>query len=171
MIPAELVPFLESGLSTLVGSCSKAGRPACVHAIGLQVRDGGNVARVYLPQVSATRVISQLREHPLLAVTLSRPETHRTVQVKGRVLAIQDADVSERGIIVFTVESHGYGQSGVGAEVLVGEGLIGICAQQRRPVHSGGISADLRYGRAIRERAAELGHAAARPEVPLAWFA
>jgi len=70
-----------------------------MHGIGLRVRDGGNAARVYLPQVSATRVVSQLREHPLLAVTLSRPETHRTVQVKGRVLTIQDAEMSERGIV------------------------------------------------------------------------
>lgn len=99
MVPAELIPFLESGLATLVGSCSKAGRPACVHGIGVKLREGGAVARVYLPQISGQRVLAQLREHPQIAVTLSRPETHRTVQLKGPVLAIVDADVSERGVI------------------------------------------------------------------------
>lgn len=99
MIPTELAAFLESGLATLVGSCSKSGQPACAHGVGICVRDAGKSARVFLPHVTAEPVLSQLREHPQIAVTLSRPETHRTVQVKGRVTRIAEADVAERGIV------------------------------------------------------------------------
>jgi len=70
-----------------------------VHGVGVKLREGGRVARVYLPQASSGRVLAQLREHPSIAVTLSRPETHRTVQLKGPVLAIADAEAGERGTI------------------------------------------------------------------------
>lgn len=75
--------------------------------------------------------------------------------------------VDETGQRLFAVESHGYGESGVGAEVRLGQGVIGMCAEQRKPLRTVGMAADLRYGRAVRERAVELGHDAARPEVPL----
>jgi hypothetical protein len=74
-------------------------------------------------------------------------------------------DESEQWL--FTVASHGYGESGIGAEVRVGDGLIGMAASQRRPLRAAGLAADLRYGRAIRERALALGHSPNRPEVPL----
>jgi adenylate cyclase len=75
--------------------------------------------------------------------------------------------VDETGQRLFAVESHGYGESGVGAEVQLGHGVIGMCAEQRKPLRTVGMVADLRYGRAIRERAVELGHDAGRAEVPL----
>jgi adenylate cyclase len=57
---------------------------------------------------------------------------------------------------------------GIGIEVPFGAGLIGTVAQLRRMVRLSGMGSELRYGRAIRGRAEELGHAGEIcPEVPL----
>jgi len=67
-----------------------------------------------------------------------------------------------------TVASRGYGAQGIGAEVAVGQGVIGTAAQKRRMVRIAGMGAELRYGRAIRGRVAECGDSARlTPEIPL----
>lgn len=67
-----------------------------------------------------------------------------------------------------TIASHGYGTSGIGAEVPLGAGLIGTVAERRAPLRLTGVDTLLRYGRAIRGRVAETGDASSlRPEVPL----
>jgi hypothetical protein len=67
-----------------------------------------------------------------------------------------------------TVASRGYGAQGIGAEVAVGQGVIGTAAQKRRMVRIAGMGAELRYGRAIRVRVAECGESdKLTPEIPL----
>jgi hypothetical protein len=65
-----------------------------------------------------------------------------------------------------TMASRGYGASGIGAEVAIGEGLIGTVARERRLLRLTSLDADLRYGRAIRREAAEGSHAL-QAEIPL----
>jgi adenylate cyclase len=74
----------------------------------------------------------------------------------------------DRGARLVTLASHGYGEQGIGAEVQVGDGLIGAVAAERRLLRVACIDADLRYGRAIRARVEEVsGPGALRPEIPL----
>jgi hypothetical protein len=68
----------------------------------------------------------------------------------------------ESGGRLVTMASRGYGRSGVGAEVAMGEGLIGSVAEQKKILCIAGLDADLRYGRTIRREAGSES-----PEVPL----
>lgn len=72
----------------------------------------------------------------------------------------------EHGSKLFTVASTGYEDSGVGAEVEIGSGLIGTVAQQKKLLRVSDLPGELRYGRAIREQAHAAEHVLT-PEIPL----
>ena len=72
----------------------------------------------------------------------------------------------ERGRLV-TTASHGYGSGGVGAEVPLGEGLIGTVASRHRPMRVAGVGAELRYWRTIRAELQHAGKAPTTAEIPL----
>jgi len=74
----------------------------------------------------------------------------------------------ETGTKLFTVASRGYSEEGIGAEVTIGEGLIGTVARERKLLRVSGVENDLRYGRAIRASAEQAGaRRSISPEIPL----
>ncbi len=58
---------------------------------------------------------------------------------------------------LYTVASRGYPLSGVGSEIAVGCGVIGVAAAQRTPIRIMHMSAEYSYGRAIRESVEKAG--------------
>ncbi|MDP9151048.1 MAG: GAF domain-containing protein [Myxococcota bacterium] len=77
--------------------------------------------------------------------------------------------LDEGGQTLYTVASLGYeDDGGIGAEVAMGEGLIGTVARERRILSLSDVDGDMRYARAIRrEVRTVLGGKALRPEIPL----
>jgi putative methionine-R-sulfoxide reductase with GAF domain len=60
------------------------------------------------------------------------------------------AEDSERTL--YALASRGYPESGVGARIGYGAGLIGACAAQRRPIRVTDMARELRFARAVREQ-------------------
>ena len=51
---------------------------------------------------------------------------------------------------LYTLASRGYPQSGIGSEIPVGAGVIGICARERIPIRIGFMSSEYGYGLTVR---------------------
>jgi hypothetical protein len=97
-LPPELVTFSEGGVSILVGTCSRELIPDCVRGMGIRVWPGASQLTVLLPAATSAASIANVRENARLAVTLSRIASHRTIQLKGSVLAIRDGDERDRAL-------------------------------------------------------------------------
>jgi hypothetical protein len=56
--------------------------------------------------------------------------------------------------VLVTIASRGYGDSGIGAEVRVGvgEGILGMVAEARKPIRISGLLREMVYAAAVRER-------------------
>lgn len=76
--------------------------------------------------------------------------------------------VDERNAKLLTIASHGYQENGVGSEIGMGEGLIGMVARARRTLYLSAMDHSLRYARAVRDRAEAMGRSEAiAREIPL----
>jgi len=83
-----------------------------------------------------------------------------TLNGLSQQLGIEQALLSlldECGSVLYTVASIGYPQSGVGAEIPVGCGLIGVCARERVAIRIAFGASEYRYSDAIREHTARVG--------------
>lgn len=76
--------------------------------------------------------------------------------------------VDPAGAKLYTVATRGYETSGVGSEIPMGQGVIGVAARERTPIRIGHMSSEVAYSRAIRDRVRESGGAGAlEVEIPL----
>jgi hypothetical protein len=99
------VTFLESGLSLLVGTCDRDLQPEAVRAVGLRVWPGSSQLTIYLAAATSARAVANARETRQLAVTLSYPPTHRTLQIKGPVRDVREAGPAERELVDRYIEA------------------------------------------------------------------
>lgn len=65
-----------------------------------------------------------------------------------------------------TVASRGYGASGVGAEIPMGQGVIGVAARARTPIRIGHLTQDRAYNQTIREALVREGGQPLEDEIP-----
>ena len=95
-LPKELVEFVESGVSILIGTRDDKLRPECMRATGALVASDRHSITLLVPAQTGARTIANLKAGSPLSVTFSRPIDHRTVQVKGRASSVRAPSALEQ---------------------------------------------------------------------------
>jgi adenylate cyclase len=126
-------------------------------------------------EVSVTGLRTELRGLQLVSERINRADDLETLLAA----ALDALDVyfgfkhtmvllsEEHAQRLVTIACRGYG-GGVGAEVAMGDGLIGTVARERRVLRLTGMNESLRYGRAVRRSVlSDSTSKPVRPEIPL----
>lgn len=118
--------------------------------------------------------LSELRGMQLVSARINRAPELDALYTET-LTALDEVFGFEHGMILVpegddrlvAIAIHGYGDATVGAEVKVGEGLIGVVAKTRKLIRILGIDADLRHARAVRAEFQKRAPAALGAEIPL----
>ena len=73
----------------------------------------------------------------------------------------------ETGRRLYTIASRGYDASGVGSEVSLGDGMLGVAAERRTIVRTTSMTRDLVFSRAVRSAVEQSGTGHLEQEIPL----
>ena len=159
-------PLFENMKAKLAGIASHTGMAGVFRLLGSDVYRVLDIERVpgaTLPAPAPRRnLMAALRASAaelshcaeldaLLAQTLNCLEIH--FDIHYAMILMFDA----AGGRLYTVASRGYENSGVGSEIALGDGVIGVAAREKTPIRIGHFAAEYSYGCAIREGLARSG--------------
>ncbi len=96
LLTEELVDFVESGVSILVGTRNAELRPHGMRAMGATASPDRRRLTIFLPAATSTRTLANLEDNGAIAVTFSRPSDHQSIQLKGRFLGSRPATLEDR---------------------------------------------------------------------------
>ena len=94
-ITPQLAEFLHSGLIMYLATRSADLTPVSVIASGLRV-DGPQRVTVFVSEAVGAAVFPNLADNGQMAVTMSNVVDHRSIQIKGRLVAIGPASEADR---------------------------------------------------------------------------
>ncbi len=106
------------------------------------------------------------RPHPLAALRALTARLDACQDLDAMVNALLDGLRERLGLehtmllvrdpardVLYTVGSRGYESSGVGSEIPVGQGVIGVCAREATPIRIAHATSEAAYARTIRDSA------------------
>jgi hypothetical protein len=87
-VDEELKAFLESGVASDLATRNAQLVPELAPSWGPRVLPGGDSMEIFIVESHAGRSIDNLRENGEIAVAFAEPISHRSVQLKGKVVEI-----------------------------------------------------------------------------------
>jgi adenylate cyclase len=168
-------PLFESMKAKIAGIASHVGMSGVFRLLGadvFRVHAVDEVPGLALPQPPHRNLLSALRRtsericldtdlESLLSDTLDCLATEFCI---GHSMALLHDHGGER---LYLLASRGYEASGVGSEIPLGDGVIGVAARERTPIRIGHMSSEYAYNRAIRDNAQVGGMRALDSAIPL----
>jgi hypothetical protein len=151
-------PLFESMKAKLAGIASHTGMAGVFRLLGSDVYRVHGIEHIpgqELPVRPKRNLLSPLRTcvQRLTACTDLAGSFDETLSCLESLFDIHYAMVlmlDRPGRRLYTVASRGYDESGVGSEIPLGQGVIGVAARERTPIRITHMTADYAYGRAIR---------------------
>lgn len=170
-------PLFETMKAKLAGIASHAGMAGVFRLLGADVYRVLEIEQVpgatLPPPPPRANLLAALRASVeelclcsdldgLLGGTLDCLERH--FEIHHAMILMLDAAAGR----LYTVASRGYEVSGIGSEIGLGDGVIGVAARERTPIRIGHFAAEYSYGKAIRDNLARSGLAVhMETEIPL----
>lgn len=159
-------PLFESMKAKLAGIASHTGMTDVFKLLGSDIYEVTRVETIVPPMagiqppppdslpklrhmsamLNTSRDLDELLDNTLTAL--------QTVCGIGHMMILKLDECGER---LFTVASRGYAQSGVGSEIPMGHGVIGVAARERTPIRISHMTSEYIYGKAVRDSAEALG--------------
>jgi hypothetical protein len=90
---------LEGGTSVLVGSVNRQGMPSCCRGIAVISDDGLATMTVYVPLASSQETIANIATTHRIAVSVTHPVGHTSVQLKGTTGTARLAEDGEAALL------------------------------------------------------------------------
>jgi hypothetical protein len=81
---SERIACLATGTSVFVGTIAATGAPTCCRAIAVRSDDQLATATIYVPIATSRDTLANLATTHRLAVVVTKPVEHMSVQLKGR---------------------------------------------------------------------------------------
>ncbi|MBX3636130.1 MAG: GAF domain-containing protein [Rubrivivax sp.] len=166
-------PLFERMKAKLAGIASHTGMSGVFRLRGADLYAVDAIEQVAVPRQPAPRA----GPHRLTALRRAAERVGAASDLADLVEHLLDAVVEEFGVRhamllmldaagqrLYTVGSRGYGRSGVGSEIPLGEGVIGVAARMATAIRINHATLEYAYGRAMREG---LATQALEREIPL----
>ncbi|MCW5639968.1 MAG: GAF domain-containing protein, partial [Rubrivivax sp.] len=166
-------PVFERMKAKLAGIASHEGMAGVFRLRGADIYAVDRVEQVAAPRHAPVHAGASR----LSALRRAAPRVAEAGDDDGLVEALLDAAAQEFGCAhamlmlqdaagerLYTVASRGYGRSGAGAEIALGDGVIGMAARMATPIRINHATLEYGYARTLREGVA--GHLLGR-EIPL----
>jgi hypothetical protein len=92
----EVVDLLGSGVVMVLGTRDAALAPECVPAIGSRVHRDRKTLTVFVARALLGATLPNIEHNGQVALCLTRPSDHQSMQIKGRARAVRDAGDADR---------------------------------------------------------------------------
>jgi hypothetical protein len=99
MVSDAVVDFLAVARSVSAGSCNALGQPYATRCAALRVQPDRQHVALFIGEVISQTLLRNVTETSRLAVQVSHPSDHRTVQLKGKSVRVGQAPDSDRAFV------------------------------------------------------------------------
>ena len=99
VLAPELVTFLASEESVLIGTRDESLFPESARCVGVRVEPGACEVTVFVPMATGEPTVANLAANGRAAISVTRPRDHRSFQLKGPALEVRAARPDERAIV------------------------------------------------------------------------
>lgn len=104
LLSPEVVAFIESGLSIVVGLVGPGGLAVPARGMALRILPG-NLARLIYPGDRSAALIAAAEARRAIAVTLCAPMSYRSLQLKGATCHPLELDAEDRAAALHQAET------------------------------------------------------------------